>query len=65
MKRVEKYGNMLIRGLTLPVRIVVGIVNAVEKNMTDRLEMPYEIKKKSDKKGDIVDVKPINEEIRN
>jgi len=28
MKRVEKYGDMLIRGLTLPVRIVVGIVNA-------------------------------------
>ena len=25
--------------------------------------MPFEIKSKSDKKGDIVDVKPINEEI--
>ena len=59
MKRVEKYGDMLIRGLTLPVRIVVGIVNAVEKNMPDRLEMPYEIKKKRDKKGDVIDVEPI------
>ena len=47
MKRVEKYGDMLIRGLTLPVRIVVGIVNAVEKNMPDTLEFPYEVKKRS------------------
>ena len=69
MKRVEKYGDMLIRGLTLPPRIIVvivkGTVYTVVKNMPDRLEMSYEIKKKSDKKGDIVDVKPINEEIRN
>ncbi len=61
MKRVEKYGNMLIKGLTLPVRIVVGIVNAVEKNMPDTLEFPYEVKKKSDKKGDVIDVKPIKD----
>ncbi len=69
MKRVEKYGDMLMKWLTLPPRIIVGIVkgtvSSVVKNMPDRLEMPYEIKKKSDKKGDIVDVKPINEEIRN
>ena len=61
MKRVEKYGNMLIKGLTLPVRIVVGIVNAVEKNMPDTLEFPYEVKKRSDKKGDVIDVKPIKD----
>ena len=61
MKRVEKYGDMLIRGLTLPVRIVVGVVNAVEKNMPDTLEFPYEVKKKSDKKGDVIDVKPIKD----
>ena len=65
MKRVEKSGDMLIRGLTLPVRIVVGIVNAVEKNMPDRLIMPYEIKKKSDKKGDIIDGESTSENIRN
>ena len=61
MKRVEKYGDMLIRGLTLPVRIVVGIVNAVEKNMPDTLEFPYEVKKRSDKKGDVIDVKSIKD----
>ena len=68
MKRVEKYGDMLMKWLTLPPRIIVGIVkgtvSSVVKNMPDRLEMPYEIKKKSDKKGDIIDVKPINEDIR-
>jgi len=52
---------MLIKGLTLPVRIVVGVVNAVEKNMPDTLEFPYEVKKKSDKKGDVIDVKPIKD----
>ena len=65
MKRVEKYGDMLIRGLTLPVRIILGAVNATRKEMPDRLVMPYEIKKKSDKKGDVIDVKPINEDARN
>ena len=64
MKRVEKYGDMLIRGLTLPVRIVLGAIYATKKEMPDRLIMPYEIKKKSDKKGDVIDVKPINEDIR-
>ena len=69
MKRVEKYGDMLMKWLTLPPRIIVGIVkgtvSSVVKNMPDRLEMPYEIKKKSDKKGDVIDVKPINEDARN
>ena len=59
MKRVEKYGDMLIRGLTLPVRIVLGAVYATKKEMPDRLVVPYEIKKKSDKKGDVIDVEPI------
>ena len=65
MKRVEKYGDILIRGLTLPVRIVLGAVNATRKEMPDRLVMPYEIKKKSDKKGDIIDGESTSENIRN
>ena len=65
MKRVEKYGDMLIRGLTLPVRIVLGAVYATKKEMPDRLVMPYEIKKKSDKKGDIIDGESTSENIRN
>ncbi len=60
-KRFEKYGDVAIKTLTLPVRIVVGVVNAVEKNMPDTLEFPYEVKKKSDKKGDVIDVKPIKD----
>ena len=60
MKRIEKVGDMLIKGLTLPVRIVVGIVNAVENNMPERLEMPYELKKKSDKEGDSINDRPSN-----
>ena len=69
MKRVEKYGDMLMKWLTLPPRIIVGIVkgtvSSVEKNMPDRLEMPYELKIKSDKKGDIIDGESTSENIRN
>ena len=69
MKRVEKYGDMLMKWLTLPPRIIVGIVkgtvSSVVKNMPDRLVMPYEIKKKSDKKGDIIDGESTSENIRN
>ena len=48
MKRVEKLGEVLIKTFTLPVRIVVGIVNAVDKNMPKTLTFPYVLKKVND-----------------
>lgn len=46
MKRIEKIGDVVVRTITLPIRIALGIVNSVSKNMPERLEMPFEIKRK-------------------
>jgi|TARA_R100001244_G_scaffold116463_1_gene86538 hypothetical protein len=51
MKRFEKYGDVVIKVFTFPIRVVVGAVKAVEDNMPDTLTMPYEIKKKEEKHG--------------
>jgi hypothetical protein len=51
MKRFEKLGDVTIKIFTFPIRVIVGAVNAVEKNMPDTLTMPYEIKKKEEKNG--------------
>ena len=55
-KRFEKYGDVAIKTLTLPVRIVVGVINAVTKNMPETLEFPYELKrKKGEKHGSVIE----------
>ena len=51
MKRFEKLGDVTIKTITFPIRIFVGLINAIEKNMPDTLTMPYEIKKKEEKNG--------------
>ena len=51
MKRIEKLGDVIIKIFTFPIRVIVGAVNAVEKNMPETLTMPYEIKKKEEKDG--------------
>jgi hypothetical protein len=48
MKRIEKIGEVVIQTITLPVRICLGIFNSVKRNMPERLEMPFEIKKKGE-----------------
>jgi len=51
MKRFEKLGDVTIKIFTFPIRVIVGAINAVEKNMPETLTMPYEIKKKEEKNG--------------
>ena len=51
MKRFEKLGDVTIKTITFPIRIFVGLINAIEKNMPDTLTMPYEIKKKKEEKN--------------
>lgn len=46
MKRIEKIGDVVIKTITLPVRICLGIFNSVKRNMPERLTMPFEIKRK-------------------
>ena len=49
MKRFEKLGDIAIKTVTLPVRIVLGAIYAVADKTPDTLEIPYELKKKGDK----------------
>ena len=48
MKRIEKVGDGLIRAFTLPLRIGVGLYKAVKKEMPDKVEMPFEFKRKEE-----------------
>ena len=50
MKRFEKFGDVTIKTITFPIRAIVGLFNAIDKNMPDTLTMPYEIKKKKEEK---------------
>jgi len=53
MKRIDKLGEMIVRGITLPLRVCVGIYNTVEKNTPETLNdmFPYEIKRKENEDG--------------
>ena len=48
MKRIEKVGDGLIRAFTLPIRVCIGLYKCIEKNTPERLEMPFEIKRKEE-----------------
>ena len=48
MKRIEKVGEAIVKSITFPLRVIIGVCKAVEKNMPDTLEMPIEIKLKKE-----------------
>jgi len=53
MRRIEKVGEVIVRSITFPLRMAIGICKAIETNMPEKLEMPIEIKlKKEDKNAD-------------
>tara|TARA_R100000935_G_C2747726_1_gene128488 strand:- start:323 stop:490 length:168 start_codon:yes stop_codon:yes gene_type:complete len=51
MRRIEKVGEVIVRSITFPLRMAIGICKAIEINMPEKLEMPIEIKRK-DKNAD-------------
>ena len=51
MKRIEKIGDVMIKGFTLPIRVCIGLYKCIEKNTPERLEMPFEIKRKEETDG--------------
>ena len=51
MKRIEKIGDVMRAGFTLPIRVCIGLYKCIEKNTPERLEMPFEIKKKGGNDG--------------
>jgi hypothetical protein len=46
MKNIENIKNNTIKILTLPVRIGIGMFNAVINHMPDKIELPFEIRVK-------------------
>ena len=46
MKRFEKYGDVTVKTITFPLRALIGLSRCIEKNMPERLEFPFTIKKK-------------------
>ena len=46
MKRIEKISDEAIKMVTLPVRLGIGVINAITEHMPDKLEFPYELKRK-------------------
>ena len=51
MKRFEKYGDVTLRIITSPLRALIGLGICVKKNMPDKVEFPWEIKKKGENNG--------------
>ena len=51
MKNIDNIKNNTIKILTLPVRISIGLFNAVLNNMPDEVELPFEIRKKEKKQN--------------
>jgi hypothetical protein len=51
MKRIEKVGEVLVSTFTLPIRVCIGLYKCIEKNTPDKLEMPFEIKRKEETNG--------------
>jgi hypothetical protein len=46
MKRIEKISDEAIKMVTLPIRLGIGVINAITTHMPDKLEFPYELKRK-------------------
>ena len=52
MKRIEKVGEIIVRSITLPLRICIGAWKSVEANMPEKIEVTIEIKRKEETNGD-------------
>ena len=46
MNRIAKATSTLLKILTIPARVTVGLIKAVQKEMPDQIKMPYERRKK-------------------
>lgn len=51
MKRIEKVADEAVKLVTLPIRMGIGIIDAVMFHTPDKLEIPYELKRKDNDNG--------------
>ena len=50
MKRVEKLGETIVKIITYPIRATIGVCQCIHKSTPDTLDMPFEIKLKTEEK---------------
>ena len=48
MNRISKATSTLLKILTIPARVTVGVIRAVQKEMPEQIEFPYELRKKQE-----------------
>lgn len=46
MKRINNITNEAIKVVTFPIRLGIGVINAITNHMPETLEFPYELKRK-------------------
>ena len=51
MNRISKAASTLLKILTIPARVTVGVIRAVQKEMPEQVEFPYELRKKQEKES--------------
>ena len=51
MNRIAKASSTLLKILTIPARVTVVIIRAVQKEMPEQIEFPYEVRKKQQKEN--------------
>ena len=51
MNRISKATSTLLKILTIPARVTVGIIRAVQKEMPQQIEFHYEVRKKQEKES--------------
>ena len=51
MKRIERLGELVIKTISFPVRVALGLAKAIETKMPDTLDIPFEIKRKETTNG--------------
>ena len=49
-KRFEKYGELLVKAITYPIRATIGVCQCIHKSTPETLDdcIPYTIKKKEE-----------------
>lgn len=49
MKHIENIGDHIVKTITFPIRVAIGVYKAIEEKIPQELEVPFEIKKRRSK----------------
>ena len=52
MKRIEKVYEVVVKTITFPIRVCIGLYKSIESAMPEVIELPIEIRRKEEKNAD-------------